>query len=558
MKDLDKKVIEKRNLDNNFFNPLIDLNLPHDPSFLLNIKEGYKVFLNYIADQDKRISIYADPDIDGIMATSIMYQWIKNIHSNVKIIHHQRNKGHGVVPSRVNDTDLLIIVDSSSNSISEVKEILSSKKAKDIIIIDHHETNNVMVQNGYLEENDSNGNDVLTPNYEYEAEINQVDNVVLINPHQPNDDYPNKNVSGALLTLKFLEFCENFIDNKYTHKLVDLAAISIISDVMSVTEMENRYYYYKGTSLIQNLGLATLFNVMGLDVVNIKSDDIGFKLNKALNSLLRLQDIRTIFKLILEYKSEDDINLVDKILQAVKQRESVEENIISSITVLNDSKGVIVAQNNYTDIVSVSNNFNGVIASKMADKEHKNIIIVNEQLQGSARAFNNYNFKDYVVESGCADGAGHQGAFGVKINDLKKFSQYIIDHPPTFEIDDEYEFELEFKDLSKKFFMEVEELQHLIGNGFGRIKFLLKDVEIGEVKETSGGNTYYILNGNKSYIRFLDKSIREDKLKQGNICDMYFTMRVNNFFGKDYYECECYNIDVIDDKINDDWGFLDE
>lgn len=531
MKNLDKKVIEKRNLDNNFFNPLIDLNLPHDPSLLLNIKEGYKVFLNYIADQDKKVSIYADPDIDGIMATSIMYQWIKNIHSNVKIIHHQRNKGHGVVPSRVSDTDLLIIVDSSSNSISEVKEILSSKKAKDIIIIDHHET---------------------------DGEINQVDNVVLINPHQPDDYYPNKNVSGALLTLKFLEFCENFIDNKYTHKLVDLAAISIISDVMSVTEMENRYYYYKGTSLIQNLGLATLFNVMGLDVVNIKSDDIGFKLNKALNSLLRLQDIRTIFRLILEYKSEDDISLADKILQAVKQRESVEENIISSITILNDSKGVIVAQNNYTDIVSVSNNFNGVIASKMADKEHKNIIIVNEQLQGSARAFNNYNFKDYVSESGCADGAGHQGAFGIKINDLKKFSQYIIDHPPTFKIDDEYEFELEFKDLSKKFFMEVEELQHLIGNGFGRIKFLLKDVEIGEVKETSGGNTYYILNGNKSYIRFLDKSIREDKLKQGNICDMYFTMRVNNFFGKDYYECECYNIDITDDKINDDWGFLDE
>lgn len=556
MKDLDKKIIEKRNLDNNFFNPLIDLNLPHNPSSLKNIEKAKNIFFKYLENKEK-ILIVADPDIDGIMASSIMYQWINNIHKNVKIIHHQRNQGHGVIPERINKTDLLIIVDSSSNSVDEVKEILKQGKAKDILIIDHHKTNNKLVQNGYIVEQDS-ANEELTPNYDYEAEINMVENVTLINPHQPDDEYPNKNVSGALLTLKFLEYCENFIDNQYTHKLVDLAAISIISDVMSVSEMENRYYYYKGTSLIQNLGLATLFNVMGLDVVNVKSDDVGFKLNKSLNSLLRLQDIRTIFKLILEYKSEEDINLVDKILKAVKQREAVEEKIISSITILKDSKGVIVAQNNYNDIVSVSNNFNGVIASKMADKEHKNIIIVDNQLKGSARAFNNYNFKDYVSESEFANGAGHQGAFGVKINDLEKFNQYIIDHPPTFKIDDKYEFELELKDLSKKFFTEVEHLQYLIGNGFGRIKFLLKDVEIGEVKETSGKNTYYILNGNKSYIRFLDKSAREDKLKQGNICDMYFTMRVNNFFGKDYYECECYNIEVTDDKINDDWGFLDE
>lgn len=526
--DIKNEITKVRDLPQNFFSPSI-INR-YNPALLLNIQNGYGIFIKYV-NSDAKILIYADPDIDGIMSTSIMFKWINNIHKNVQIIHHQRNKGHGVIPDKVSQTDLLIIVDSSSNSYEELKEIIDKKLAKDIIILDHH-----MI----------------------ERSINTINNVILINPHQPDDDYPNKNVSGALLSLKFLEYCEQYLDYKYTDKLIDLAAISIVSDVMSVFEMENRYYYYKGTKVIQNDGLASLLDKVGVGCSYLRSDNLAFKLNKALNSLLRLQDIRTIFRLILQYKNEEQDDLIKKILDAISTRETIEQDIISKISILYDGKGVILAQNNYDGINSISENFNGVIASKMADYEHKNIAIVSSELKGSARAFNNYNFKDYINDSKYASGIGHQGAFGIKINDLEKLKQYIIDHPPVFEVNADFEIELELKDLSKPFFKEVNELQYLVGNGFEKIRFKIKNIEITDVKETTGGTTYYLTNKPKQYIRFLDKRIEQNKLSIGNICDMYCTIDLNNYFGKDYYECSCYNIDVVSDTINEDWGFLDE
>lgn len=526
MVNIKNEILKRRNLPVRFFNPTIQDK--GDAAKLHNIGRAKDLFLSYVKDKEKKITVVADPDIDGIMASTIMYQWIKNIHNGVKISHHQRNKGHGVIPERINKTDLLIIVDSSSNSIEEVKLILQQGKAADIIILDHHET---------------------------DGKINEIPNVVLVNPHQPLDKYRNKHLSGGLLTFKFLEYCEGYIDNAMSHQLIDLAAISIVSDVMNVAEMENRYYYYEGTRLIKNKGLATLLYKLNIDCSNINSTDLAFKLNKALNSTLRLQNIILIFKLILYYQSDEDISFVQQIIENIQKRENIENEIISSISILHDSKGVILAQNNYSEANSMSNNFNGVIASKMADREGKNVAVVSKGLRGSGRAYADYNFKDYINNSGYATGAGHQGAFGINILDLESLRSYIIDHPPIFEVDDTYDIELKFKDLTKKLFAEVMDLQYLIGSGFDEIKFKIADVIVEDIKQTSGGNTYYVSDKTKKYIRFMDKSPNTKEIKKGNTICVYGTLRINTFFGKEYYECHCYNIKVIDDKIDDSWGF---
>lgn len=556
MKDIENEILKIRKLPNNFFNPNIsDINNPKD---LLNIDKASEVFYNYI-NNDKKITIVIDVDIDGIMATTIMYKWLEKYgKNNVKICHHQRNMGHGVIPDRVNKTDLLIVVDSSSNSISEVEEILKNNKAKDILILDHHETNNIMISDGYIEENDNYGNDVLTPNYKYDAEMNRIEGVILINPHQPEDEYLNKDLSGAMVCFKFLEYIESKYNIKeYTKELMDFAAISIISDVMNVSNMENRYYYYNGCEAIKNLGLANLMDKLRADCFNVNSTDIAFKLNKAINSTLRLQDILSVFRLILNYKTEDDDILIDKILKNIKLRENIENDIISSISILHDSYGVILAQNNYSGDKDIANNFNGVIASKMVEEHKKNVVIVNSSLRGSCRGYNGFNFKDYINESGFAVGAGHQGAFGIEIKDLESLKRYIIDHPPIIKKSEEYDIEIKLKDLSKTFFKEIMRIQYLTGNGFDKIKFKIPDITIKEIKETSGNNKYYITDKSKQYIRFLDKLSVDKNIKVGNEICVYCTLNINNFFGKDYYECSCYNIDITSNLVDDEWGFLE-
>ncbi len=467
------------------------------------------------------------------MSTAIIYQWIYDLNNNVKISHHQRDKGHGVIPENIKETDLLIIVDSSSNSEKEVFELLENKVVKDIIIIDHHPTN---------------------------GEINNINNVVLINPQQPGDEYPNKSTSGGLVVTKFLEYCElklkeSNINYNKTESLLDLTAISIVSDVMDVSEMENRYYYYKGTEVVNNLGLAVLLEKMRVYCSKVTSEDLAFKLNKALNSTLRLQDIVSLFRLIIKYESGKDNDLVKKIIENVSLRENIEKNIIKSIDILYDGQGVILAKNNYEGKESIKNNFNGVIASNMAQSYEKNVAILGNNLSGSARAYKNFNFKEYINNSNEATGAGHSGAFGIKINNLEKLKEYFISHPPLFEIDRGFDIEIDFKDLSKSLFKEVEGLQYLVGNGFEKIKFKISNVDIEDIKKTINDNVYYTSKKTKQYIRFVDKTLGDKNIKVGNTVCVLGTLNLSNLFGQEYYQIYCYDIDVINNKQNEEWGY---
>lgn len=525
MIDIQKEVVKARNLPFNFFSPTIKNT--YLPDLLLNIDNASSIFNKYIKDYDKKITIFADPDIDGIMSSVILYKWIAPKHKRVKVSFNQRSSGHGIIPDNLNNTDLLIIVDSSSNFINEVGEILSKNKAKHVLILDHHPTN---------------------------GKINSLKNAVLINPLQPGDNYPNKEMSGGLVVTKFLEHVEKTFNYIGVDELLDLTAISIYSDVMNVFEMENRYYFYKGMELIRNKGLAYLGQELRIDCCNVTSRDLGFKLNKALNSSLRLENISAIFKLILEYNSDSDYNLIKEILNDLEKRTVIEQEILSEIEILYNGDGIVIAKNNYNKNKNISINFNGVIASKMVDLYSKNVVIIDGALKGSCRAYSDFKFKDYINGVPGVKGEGHQGAFGIKISDMDKLKDYISKTPPVFELKKDYDIVIDFKDLSKPFFEKIKEIQYLTGKGFDLIKFKITNIKVDEIKETTGNNIYYISKGTKSYIRFLDKMIIPQKIEKGFTISVIGTSNINEFFGKKYYEIHCDNIIIDDNTIDDSWG----
>lgn len=101
----------------------------NDPHLLKNIIPLTEAIQDAI-ENGKMITIFADNDPDGICSTAIMYNYIKKFTKKVQYFHAQRSDGHGIeiakhlVPS---DTELLIIVDSSSNDVEACKE-LSEKR----------------------------------------------------------------------------------------------------------------------------------------------------------------------------------------------------------------------------------------------------------------------------------------------------------------------------------------------------------------------------------------------------------------------------------------------
>lgn len=522
MKDLKEKIIQTRNLHPHFFNPQKeDIN---DEGLLKNVDKACSLLHQYIKSKSK-ISIVIDPDIDGIMASTIMYKWLSDI-SNPKLIVHQRNKGHGVIADNIKNTDLLIIVDSSSNSDKEIKIILKNKLAKDILIIDHH---------------------II------EGNITSIKHVCMVNTHQDGDLYPNKELSGAMTVFKVLQYMEKIYkyDNKKitTNDLSDMAAISIVSDVMDVSNIENRYYYYEGLRHVHNRGILLLMRKLNLFGYKISSIDLAFKFNKAINSMLRLQNIYSIFKLLLINKDEEAEPIIDNILSLMEERDNIEKDIMNNLVELHNDDCNMIFQNNYKNQI-IAGNFNGVIASKLADNNHKNIIIVNSEYNGSARAFNNYEFKKYIDNSNYANGIGHQGAFGIKIKDINNLKSYFIDHPPIFTKSSEYDFELDIKEINKNLFDDVKEAEFLTGKGYDKIKFKINNIKITDIKESSSGKVYYEID-KKNYIRLYDST----EYKINDIITIYCNLDLSDFFGKDYYSFYCFNSEKTGHEIDEEWGF---
>ena len=136
-----------------------DINSPWE---LSNMKSAVESIIIAIENKSS-VGIYADIDTDGVTSLTFMYRFLCDFGINPIILYHQRNKGHGVIVDNVpKDLDLLIIVDSSSNSIDECKKL---SEEMEILVLDHHE---ITHDNPYA---------------------------IVVNPQYNN--YPNKNLSGV-------------------------------------------------------------------------------------------------------------------------------------------------------------------------------------------------------------------------------------------------------------------------------------------------------------------------------------------------------------------------
>ena len=243
--NMTKKLIEHHNIPSH----LVDDYLNPSPKHLiidkmLNMDQAVTVVFKAIKNKQS-ISIFSDVDCDGVTATAIMYNYLSNFTKNLSYFYSQRSEGHGINKvENVPKTDILIIVDSSTNDVQKCKEI--SENGTTVIILDHHQ---VEEYNPYA---------------------------ILVNPQQNGCSYPNKNISGAGIALKFCIAFDSVTNTKYSQKLFDLAAVGILADVMDMSELENRYIVSKGLNAIYNEGIKEIIKHKKLKDINSTSITLAF------------------------------------------------------------------------------------------------------------------------------------------------------------------------------------------------------------------------------------------------------------------------------------------
>lgn len=116
-------------------------------------------------------------------------------------------------------------------------------------------------------------------------------NMIIVN-NQTSDYYVNKDLSGAGVTWQFCRYVDAQIGKKYADRFIDLAALSISSDMMSVVSYENAYILRQGLhSFSKNFFFQTILDKQSYsigDESKINSISIAFYIVPLINALIRV------------------------------------------------------------------------------------------------------------------------------------------------------------------------------------------------------------------------------------------------------------------------------
>lgn len=403
---------------------------------LTNIDQGYEMFLDIIAiEPTERILIVVDSDVDGFTSGAIMYTYLKKVNLNLHIdyILHE-GKGHGlsdVIDKIIDDEDknerklkYVILPDSSSNDYTYHEE-LGSHGIK-CLVLDHH-----------IVEDDTQFSDYA----------------VIIN-NQLSEYYINKNLCGAGVAWQFCRYCDMIEDTNYADDLIDLAALGIISDMMSVLAPENRYIIYKGLHSIKNYFFLALCEKQAFSMGGeINPTTVAFYITPLINALIRvgtMDEKRRCFEAFLDghqmvpsqkrgAKGTYEEVAIESARECTNARAKQNRTLDKAVEELEvkifkydllENKILFVR----LDEEDFPPELNGLTAMKLAAKYKRPTIVarLNDEGydRGSSRGLNESalkSFKDFMNESGYFEyTAGHDNACGISILDknLHDFHEY--------------------------------------------------------------------------------------------------------------------------------------
>jgi single-stranded-DNA-specific exonuclease len=254
-------------------------NFDTDPFQLTGMSEAVER-IQFAIDHDEPIAVYGDYDVDGVTATALLVDALKGLGGNVRhYIPNRFDEGYGLNIDaldslKADGVKLVITVDCGIRSPDEA--LHARAIGLDLIISDHHHPDG---------EN-------LPPA------------LVVINPKQHGDPYPDKDLAGVGIAYKIAEALIKKSNGNATNikliDLLDLVALGTVADLAPLVG-ENRFLVRKGLRQIRETkrqGLFSLANVSKIQIGKISAGNIGFMLGPRLNASGRLESALASFELL--------------------------------------------------------------------------------------------------------------------------------------------------------------------------------------------------------------------------------------------------------------------
>lgn len=477
---------------------------------LENIEDAKNLFLEHINKKSK-IGIICDSDVDGYVSSSILYNYIKNnnLFQDIKVFFH-KGKQHGIgdLLDQIIDSEigLLLVPDAGINDVKECEKL--KNKNIDVIILDHHQ---VEVENHYA---------------------------VVVNNQL--GEYPNKYLSGAGVTKKFLECLDDelWLDSS---EYDDVVAISIVADSMSILEYENKRLVSKGLSKITNNFIKAIIEKQSYSLggQNININAISFYIAPLINALIRsgsLDDKKLMFRAFIddpelfEYKKRSgeivEETIYDKVARlATNLKAKQNREIDKSLEILRDKIQVNEWDKNkilFVDADGVDWSYTGLVATKLCNEYQRPCLLIRQSkdntFAGSARNYGNQieNLKDYLLDTGMFEYAqGHQSAMGIgiKIKNIKPAIEELNKRLEKVNFGESVhyiDFEINANELIVPIIEEMNTLYDHYGNGINESLVLVKNIFFNTSDVETMGKTSdtwkFLLNNEIEFIKFKNNS----------------------------------------------------
>ena len=386
-----------------FFRPsLEDL---HDPFLMKDMDLAVDRLKNAI-DQNEKILIYGDYDVDGTTSVALVISYLQSFYCHCEIyIPDRQAEGYGISLAGIewaeqNKYSLIIALDCGIKS-SELVQV-AKKKGIDFIICDHHLPDN-----------------------------NIPDAVAVLDPKRQDCTYPYTELSGCGLGFKLIQaYARSFKDEEEVYQYLDLVAVSIASDIVPLTG-ENRTLAYFGLKKLNENPMPGLKALKDIAAIRSEMDisSIVFTLGPRINAAGRVAHGRAAVDLLIAKTVEEANTLAEKINVKNEVRKQFDSDIteeaiamIDESEILRAAKSTVLFKNTWHKGVI------GIVASRCIEKYYRPTIILtesNNKVTGSARSVNGFDLYSAILE--CSDllekFGGHKYAAGLTL-DISKVEEF--------------------------------------------------------------------------------------------------------------------------------------
>ena len=513
-----KDIKEDKVID--YLNPSIDK--LYDP-YLLEDMDKITDRIIEANQNNEKIAIYGDYDVDGITSITLLYSFLKNLEYDVEYyLPDRQEEGYGlnkaaILKLKEQGISLIITVDCGISAVEEVE--YANTLGMDVCITDHHECSDTLPKA-----------------------------ISIVNPKRPDSTYPFNSLAGVGVTFKVLSAIVKRLgldENEYL-KYLDIAAVGTIADIVPLVG-ENRIITANGLELLaktKNEGLKALMKVARIEKVD--SDNVSFGIAPRINASGRMADATVAVKMLLA-ENEMEAYKYAKVLDAQNtKRQEVEKGIYNEAIAqierdgLDKKKTMVIAGENWHQGVI------GIVASKLTEKYLKPVILLahdGETAKGSGRIPAGISLYDALSE--CSDllttFGGHELAAGLTLEAKnieafrEKFEQVITsmkeeDFVRVIDIDTE----ITKKDITLNILDDINLLAPF-GQKNKKPVFMYKNLKVTSVSTLKEDkHLKFRLSDGDFYVDavFFGAGNRRDEVTLGDKIDVAVNISLNEFQGR--------------------------